>query len=197
MWLRTLFAKKDHLGPVLMVLCLAATSTVDAQGRWQFELCPSVSYSVHVSGGPEQHVGFGSEALAAYALFPSLYMVAGSGWQEFPERRVDGRRWVEAGYRCGLRYVHPFKEGVRFMLEGGTAYDYIAKEGSHEDPQVRTKHGFGWLIGCGASLDIGPYFNLMPILKYQTLVREHSEDATRSKVTLCYISVGIGAALRL
>lgn len=191
-----MFRLKHCTGPLALLIGSVASGPVAAQGQWQLELRPTVSCPVHVSGGPGQGLGFGSETLVAYVWLPGVHVFAGSGWQEFHGGR-DGRRWVEAGYRCGLRYAPPSRAAVRCFFEGGAAYDYIARERPHTDAECYTGHGLGWEAGGGIVVDIGPHFTLMPILRYQAITRRRPADAGPGHVTLDYLSGGLGAALRL
>lgn len=200
----------------LAITCIVmAPFGLDAQAaerasRWSLEVTADGAIPLAKLGGAELTTGGGLGANVQVRLRPHLQAYAGWEWHRFtsdslaPPATLDVE---ETGYTVGLRFSHPFSgEAMQdasgrgmpgYWLRAGALYNHLELEDSTGNLVTDSKHGLGWEVGAGVQWPITRRLALTPGLRVRWLPRELTLNGVTRDVTLNYLTIMVGAVIRL
>ncbi|MFD1094860.1 outer membrane beta-barrel protein [Salegentibacter chungangensis] len=159
---------------VIFILILSGFSAV-AQNHWQARFRPGVHFPIGQYQGNEVNTGFGFEVNLAYIVLPYVSAYGGWEWRLFKTADFEEAGAVdleETGYSLGLRFIHPLKGQVSYLIGGGAVYKHLEIEQQDNTRVGDSGHKLGWQAEAGFSIHLGNAFYLQPGLHYQSVSLE-------------------------
>lgn len=181
------------------LIALLATSPLQAQDRWSFELRTGGAVPGEDIGGSDlSYAAFGFEGTVRYRFMEHLAAYAGWDWIHFDADdgfALPDAEFEETGYVFGLRFEHPLRGesgGPAAWVRVGGTYDHIEVEDPTGEIVSDSGHGLGWEAAAGLALGLGSRWSLTPGLRYRSLSRDVTWDQATVPVDLDYLALEIG-----
>jgi hypothetical protein len=188
------FKKVMQMGLAIFMLLYAQLGF--AQKCWSVNVRSNINFPTKKLGDATLKTGVGFEGVFAYQFLPNLSAYAGWGWNQFYANesflgsQVD---FEETGYSFGLQFTHPIANtNVNYLIYSGAIYNHIETENKDGKIINDTGHGFGWQIGSGVNIPIGNNFQVVPEIRYRTLIRDINDGTKVTSVDLNYVSASLG-----
>jgi hypothetical protein len=181
---------------------LGSAGGLHGQDRWRLELRSGDAYATQDLGEVELGRGDGVGVSTEYRFIKRLALFG--GWDRFRfnayESSAPARLDVEeTGYAFGLSFEHPVRDKwnpfLRFRA-GGT-YCHVETD-DQERTLSDTGHGFGWEAGVGLGFAIGHRVDITaPAIRFRSLSRDVLLNGTNSRADLRYLTIQLGASMKL
>jgi opacity protein-like surface antigen len=187
---------KNTLSIMLSIVFLISIKNLQAQDEFSFEFRLNGSNVTSDITDADMDLGYGFEGTLAYRFLPHLAAYAGWGWNQFPtdnfipEVKTD---FEETGYTFGLQFIHPFTDiNLNYIIRAGGIYNHIEIENEDGDITLDSGHGFGWQVGAGLLFQLNENLNLIPTIRFRSLLTDADLNSNNIELDLNYLSVGVG-----
>ncbi len=170
-----------------------------AQEKWAVEVRPQVNFPTQQPDLIDLKTGYGFEAMLSYNFMEHLGVYAGWGWNNFgvdDENEIGDLEIDETGYSFGLKYIHPIKNSMSYLIGVGGIYKHFEVEDSSGDITADSGHELGFEIMGGLVFDLGNNFDLRPQVIYRSLSATADFGQIEADIDLQYISFGLGFAMK-
>jgi hypothetical protein len=181
-----------------VILFLLVITTAAGQHSASIAFRTAANFPMKDPVGLKLNRGSGFEATGAYKFMPHLEVYAGWGWNTFNEKAAAtslDQQVRQAGYRFGLRFIHPLSSRAKlnYMIGGGAVYDGMEIRNNHGDIINDTRYCLGWQADAGLLIPVGHHdrWQIMPAIRYGELSGELESNLEKGKVDLHCLSPGV------
>jgi hypothetical protein len=182
---------------VVMFAVFSLNGTAQAkEKRFGLEFNTGVSLATKKIDNASLNTGFGFEGVLHYRIMPHLGLYGGWGWNRFGAENTSAGNEIcfeETGYVFGLNFKHPVGSSkLSYYVRAGGLYNHIETENPDGDIINDTRHGLGFQLAGGVSINLGSDWSFNPGLKFNSLTRNIKAEGISKQIDYQYISARIG-----
>jgi len=178
---------------------MTASLTGYSQEKWTATFRPDLNFLTTDLSNSNTKTGYGFEVTASYSVVTNLEIYTGWDWNQFKgdEFLAAGNSTFKvSGASFGLRYLHPISSTLRYNIMAGVILDKMKMETSSGDLIADSNSDLGWQLGTGITYIFGGNWQLQPEIRYRSFSTEITNTAFSEKITLNYLSFGIGLGVK-